>query len=119
MRNRQMIGAAALLLASATVAGAQSQPQQGGTIDVGGRFTSTTGDEARYERYRDLRDGANVNLTFDKTTPNWTLDFKAQNVGYRDGRYALGFKSRRVQFSARFEQTPLNYGYYTRTPYNC
>ena len=68
MRNRLTIGTAALLLASAAFAGAQDKPQEGtatassGTIDFGGRFTTTTGDEARYERYRDLRDGANVNF---------------------------------------------------------
>ena len=60
MRNRLMIGTAALLLASATFAGAQDKPQQAttpsnGTIDIGGRFTDVDGDEARYERYRDLR----------------------------------------------------------------
>src|SRR5512144_3435623 len=111
MRNRLMIGSAALLLASATLAGAQDQPQQGsatsssGTVDIGGRCTSTTGDEARYERYRDLRDGANVNLLYSRETPNWTFDVKAQNIGYRDGRYLLKFNSRRLQLTASFDQT--------------
>ncbi len=124
MRNRLTIGTAALLLASAAFAGAQEKPQQeatpsSGTIDIGGRFTTTDGDEARYERYRDLRDGANVNFLFSKETPNWTFDFLAKNIGYRDGRYQLNFNSRRVKLSAFFDQTPLNYGYYTRTPYDC
>ncbi len=44
---------------------------------------------------------------------------KAQNIGYRDGRYELKFNSRRVQLSAQFDQTPLNYSYDTRTPYDC
>ena len=84
MRNRLMIGTAALLLASATFARAQDKPQQerptpsNGTIDIGGRFTSTTGDEARYERYRDLRNGVNANFVFNKETANWTFDVKAQ-----------------------------------------
>ena len=125
MRNRLMIGAAALLLASATFAGAQDKPQQestpssSGSIDVSGRFTSTDGDEARYERYRDLRDGVDANFKFSKETANWTFDVKAKNIGYRDGRYELFFNSKRVKFNAMFDQTPLNYGYYTETPYNC
>ncbi len=90
-----------------------------GTIDVGGRFTSTDGDEARYERYRDLRNGANVNLLFHKETERWTFDVSAKNIGYRDGRYQMGFNSRRVKLSVLFDQTPLNYGYYTKTPYDC
>jgi Putative outer membrane beta-barrel porin, MtrB/PioB len=127
MRNRLMIGTAALLLASATYAGAQDTPQQQtttpssgtGTFDIGGRFTSTTGDEARYERYQDLRDGVNANFLYDKTTPDWTFDFLAKNIGYRDGRYELNLNSHRIKLTARFDQIPLNYAYYTRTPYDC
>jgi len=123
MRNRLMIGTAALVLASAHFAGAQETPQpettSSGTIDVGGRFTSTDGDEARYERYRDLRDGVNANFFYEKATPNWTFDFAAKNIGYRDGHYELNFNSKRWKLNAFFDQTPLNYGYYTRTPYNC
>ncbi len=124
MRNRLIIGTAALLLASTSYGGAQDKPQQdtspsNGSISVGGRFTTTTGDEARYERYRDLRDGANVDLLYSKETSNWRLDFKAKNIGYRDGSYALSFNSHRVKASLLFDQTPLNYGYSTRTPYNC
>jgi len=139
MRNRLMIGTAALLLASASFARAQDQPQQtdkpqpppaaaeavapetesGGSVDVGGRFTSTTGDEARYERYRDLRDGVNANLLYKKTTPDWTFDLRARDIGYRDQNYQLNFNSHRVQLFATFDQTPLNYAYYARTPYDC
>jgi hypothetical protein len=125
MRNRLMIGTAALLLASATFAWAQDKPQQttadpsNGVIDVGGRFTSTSGDQARYERFRDLRNGANVNLLFNKDTENWTFNVKATNVGYRDGRYVMAFNSRKVSATFLFDSTPLNYSYETRTPYNC
>jgi hypothetical protein len=123
MRNRLMICTAALVLASAYLAGAQETPQpettSGGTIDIGGRFTTTDGDEARYERYRDLRDGVPANFFYKKITPNWTFDFEATNIGYRDQHYELNLNSKRVKLNAFFDQTPLNYGYYTRTPYNC
>ena len=124
MRNRLMIGAAALLLASANLAGAQEKPQpetgtSSGQIDIGGRFTSTDGDEARYERYRDLRDGVNANFSWSKETSKWTLDAFAKNIGYRDGHYELSFSSSRVKFTGYFDQTPLNYAYYSKSPYNC
>jgi hypothetical protein len=123
MRNRLTIGTAALLLASANLAGAQETPQpettSSGSLDVGGRFTSTDGDEARYERYRDLRDGVNANFLYDKQTPNWTFDAFAKNIGYRDGHYELNFESKRIKLNAYFDQLPLNYAYYTRTPYDC
>jgi hypothetical protein len=120
-----MIGTAALLLASATFAGAQATPEQGttpsssGTIDIGGRFTDVDGDEARYERYRDLQNGVNANFLYNKETANWTFDFLAKNIGYRDGRYVLNFNSKRWKVTAFFDQTPTNYAYYARTPYNC
>ena len=124
MRNRLMIGTAALLLASAGFAGAQDKPQpettpSNGTLDIGGRFTTTDGDEARYERYRDLRDGVNANFLYGKETANWTFDVKAKNIGYRDGNYQIGFSSKRVKFNAMFDQIPLNYSYEARSPYNC
>lgn len=120
MRNRQTIAAVALLLASASFAQAQQdRSPSSGVLELGGRVSSTTGDEARYERYRDLRDGANVNLLYKKEDENWAFDIKALNAGYRDQRYLMNFNSRRVKLSLFFDQTPTNYAYYTRTPYNC
>jgi hypothetical protein len=125
MRNRLMIGAAALLLASATVASAQSKPQQettppsNGVVDIGGRFTSASGDEARYERYRDLRSGVNANVVFNKETENWLFNVKASNIGYRDQRYTMDYNSKRVKVSFLFDSIPLNYGYDLKTPYVC
>jgi len=123
MRNRLTIVTTALLLASASIGRAQDTPQPAttaaGTIDVGGRFTSTDGDEARYQRYRDLRDGVNANFSWGKETPSWTLDAFAKNIGYRDGHYELNLNSSKFKVKAYFDQIPLNYAYYTRTPYQC
>jgi hypothetical protein len=125
MRNRLMMKTAALLLASATVGWAQSKPQEqtttpsNGSVDIGGRFTSTSGDAARYERYRDLRSGVNANLIFSKETENWTFNVKATNIGYRDQRYTVDYSSKRVKVSFLFDSTPLNYGYDLKTPYVC
>jgi hypothetical protein len=124
MRNRLTIGAAALLLASATLAWAQDKPQQtaagsSGEITIGGRFTSASGDEARYERYQDLRNGAPVSVLYNRETDNWAFNLKASNIGYRDQNYQANFTSRRVRVSMLFDSTPLNYMYGARTPYTC
>ncbi len=125
MRNRVMIGTAALLLASATFAWAQSKPQEqtttpsNGSVDIGGRVTSTSGDTARYERYRDLRSGVNANVLFNKDTENWSFNVKATNIGYRDQRYTMNYSSKRVKVSFLFDSIPLNYSYDTTTPYVC
>ncbi len=124
MRNRLMIGAAALLLASATACvgagqAAAGRPPRRTGVDIGGRFTSASGDEARYERYRDLRSGANANVLFNKETENWAFNVKATNIGYRDQRYTVDFTSKRVKLSFLFDSTPLNYCYDAKTPYVC
>ncbi len=127
MRNKLLtMSAAALLLASTTIAWAQTKPQpsptptpSNGRLDIGGRFTTTTGDEAQYERYRDLRDGVNANLLYSKETEKWAFDIKATNIGYRDQRYTLNFNSRRLKAFVYFDQTPINYAYYSKTPYVC
>src|SRR6187455_2946447 len=129
MHNKPLIlGITALLVASATLAGAQDSTPPAptptptpfnGSVDIGGRFTSTTGDAARYERYRDLSDGVNANLLFFKETEKWTFDILAKNVGYDDQRYFLNFNSRRVKASLFFDQIPTNYAYYSKTPWVC
>ena len=66
MRTRCVTTIAALLLASASMAGAQTPPTKPeppanvptrGLLDFGYRGGSVTGDEARFERYRDPRPG--------------------------------------------------------------
>jgi len=116
--------AAALLLASAHLAWAQGQTAPPvaatpalGTIDVAPRVTSTDGDEARYERYRDLRNGVYTNLIFGKETADYVADFTAENIGYRDQKYVLDYKRNKVKFNFTFDSIPLNYSYMSATPY--
>jgi len=126
MRNRLMYLTAALVLASATAGMAQQKPAEAaaastsptsGTIDFGFRATSSSGDEARYERYRDLRSGASTNIVFGKETANYLFDVTAKNIGYRDQYYAGNYQSSKVQFNAYFDGVPLNYCYNCATPW--
>src|SRR5262245_9160170 len=108
MRTRTMILIGALLVASASYAQAQDTkpdtPQPAhtlstftpnlGTIDFGYRGTSFTGDVARYNRYRDLRDGPYVNrFRHAKETENTAFRAEANNVGYYDQRYFANLES--------------------------
>src|SRR5215831_14725832 len=109
MRTKTMILIGALLVTSARYAQAQdtkpappqSQQQAAtsftpnlGTIDFGYRGTSFTGDEARYNRYRDLRDGPTVNkFRFAKENDTTAFRAEAANVGYRDQRYYADVES--------------------------
>ena len=125
MRNKYMISAALLVLASASVAGAQQKaaapakaPALQQTWELGFRATTTTGDEARYERYQDLQSGLASKIWMGKETEAVAYEFNAANVGYNDQKYAVSYnKFGKLKFSADFAGQPLNYAYNTLTPY--
>jgi MtrB/PioB family decaheme-associated outer membrane protein len=126
MRTRLIVLTAALLLASAGLARAQAQqtPTEPaptlpftGWVDFGPRISSTSGDAARFERYRDLRSGVNTNAVLSQERSDYTLGFKAENIGYRDGRYQANFSNSKLAFSFMWDSIPLNYSYLTLTPW--
>lgn len=128
MRNRTVILLGALLLASAASMQAEDQQQQTkpaaaqttatpassftpkfGWIDFGYRGDSMSGDEARYNRYRDLRDGATLNtFQLQKETEANYFFARAENVGYRDQRYSANYQNiGRLKASFDWIQVPL------------
>jgi len=125
MRNKHMISAALLVLASASMAGAQQRvtatrmsSAPAGTLELGYRGTPTTGDDARFQRYRDLRSGAAVKFSLGKETDTMAYEFNAANVGFKDQTYAFGYsKFGKLKVSAEFAGQPLNYANNTLTPY--
>jgi hypothetical protein len=88
-----------------------------GTVDVGGQFTGTDGDEARYERYRDMRDGVYTGINVSRQTERSLFDASASHIGYRDQRYGARFVGPRIRFNFDWQSIPLNYSYLTRTPF--
>jgi MtrB/PioB family decaheme-associated outer membrane protein len=125
MRTRILTIAALLLIARVGYAQAPSSPAQppaagspfAGTLDFGGLFTATDGDEARYERYRDARSGAYASLSVNRETPSLLFNARALHPGYRDQRYQASLFSRRVSVGFDWVSVPLNYSYIARTPY--
>src|SRR5215831_8494466 len=66
----------------------------GGQVDVGLRGTIYTNnsDEARYQRYRDLRNGAIADyFRASKDTGKWSFHAQADHIGYRDQRYRADY----------------------------
>ena len=120
MRITHLTLVSALLLIPSP-ASAQAPPpatgQATGTVDVGGMFTTTDGDEARYERYRDTRDGAYTSLSLNRETESYLFNASASHIGYRDQRYAVEYSRPRLNFGFNWISLPLNYSYLTRTPY--
>ena len=130
MHHRLIILTAALLLASVSVARAQQQTppatgaatpsidaESSGFVDFGFRGTSTTGDGARYERYRDLRNGATSKITFGKQTDTYRFDARVDDIGYHDQRYSAGYNRGMLKLTGLWDSIPLNYSYLTSTPW--
>lgn len=98
----------------------QSAGPQARSVDFGIRFNSVEGDEARFQRFRDLRDGPVFNiLHYTRGTETWEVNATAENVGYRDQRYAMDVnRFGRVRFSFEWTQIPWFHGTETQTAYD-
>jgi MtrB/PioB family decaheme-associated outer membrane protein len=106
---------------------APAAPPTKGGVDVGAQITSVSGDEARYQRYRDLRSGVLVDgfhVTHQKDT--WTFNATATHVGYRDQKYTGEItKAGKLTVTFSWDQIPLfysasdsdQYGLLSATPY--
>ena len=120
MRKRCVTILAALLLTSVHQAYAQNPPTKPvpapeipttGLFDVGLRGTSTDGDKARYERFRDLRDGAATVFSMGQNTDQYRFNANFSNAGYRDQLYAAEYSNAKVTLSGLYNGIPLNYYY--------
>ena len=117
MRNRATTLLLAMLLVPAGLAYAQDEKAAGeqpaaGSVDFGGQFTTTKGDEGRYERYKDLRTGGLLDaFVYNRATEAWQFNASATHVGYRDQRYLAQFrKYDRAKITFMWDQIPLTYG---------
>jgi len=140
MRTRLFVTAAALLLLTASARAQEvsgTEPGQdtpkttasGGSdfplvnqLDFGlrGTFFKDNSDRARFQRYRDARDGGTVDLfRFTKETPAYLLNLEGDHIGYRDQRF-FGSINRYGRVKATFEwnEVPLFYSQDSRTLYS-
>ena len=80
-----------------------------GTVDFGFRTENVDGDFARYNRFRDWRQGGYLDrFKFEKETETTFFKATANNVGYRDQRYTGEFQSiGKLKISAGWDQIPL------------
>jgi MtrB/PioB family decaheme-associated outer membrane protein len=130
MQPRLLFGALIALAAAGPAfagqgspAGAAQEPatpsSQAGSVSIGLRLTDISGDPARNQRYRDLREGPVVDgfhYFLDKRS--WRFDTSADHVGYRDQQYFAGIeKLGRLKASFEWNSIPLFNSADTRTLY--
>ena len=90
-------------------------------FQIGGRLSSVEGDPARWQRYRDLRDGVlftNARYEHEWAATGQRFQVAADNVGWRDGRY-VGVLERPGRFTVTgsWDGIPQFYSVDTKTPY--
>ncbi len=93
-----------------------------GQIDFGIRGTAygSNSDEARYQRFRDLRNGPFLDaFRFGNATDQRFFDVRAEHVGYRDQRYVANYNHYgKVKASFEWNQIPLFFSRDTATLYS-
>lgn len=91
-------------------------------IDIGVRGTTfgINSDPARFQRYRDVRDGGTLDrLRLFKDTDAYRYSLQADNVGYRDQRFSASYMNYgKVKANFEWNQIPLFYSQDTRTLYD-
>src|SRR5262245_60880961 len=87
----------------------------------GGRFSSISGDPARFQRYQDLRDGVvftEARYAHGDTDGKWLFRAGGDNVGYRDTRLFADYpQPGRFVISGLWDEIPQFYSVDTKTPY--
>ncbi len=119
MRNRVIVLVGGLLLLLAASASAQVASAQPASVDLGLRFTDIAGDAARFQRFRDISDGAFLErVRLDRQGPNWIFTAGADHAGRRDQRYFAEYRGgSKVRLSFQWDQIPLFVSGDTRTLY--
>jgi MtrB/PioB family decaheme-associated outer membrane protein len=88
-------------------------------VDFGLRGTvfGSGSDEARFQRYRDLRNGPTVDVfQYASDTDARSFTVRADHVGYRDQRYSASYNNYgKLKASFDWNQTPLFYNQDTAT----
>src|SRR3954463_5604737 len=88
---------------------------------LGGRFTSVSGDPARFQRYQDVRDGllfTGGRYALEQPQGDWSLHALADNVGWRDQHYFANYdRPGRFVVSGTWDQIPQFYSVDTKTPF--
>lgn len=91
-------------------------------VDFGIRGTvyGDNADRARYQRYRDLRNGPFADaLRAGSTNEHWSFDVRADRVGYRDQRYTAAYNDfGKLKASFEWNQIPLFFSQDTATLYS-
>src|SRR5262245_28953873 len=90
-------------------------------FQFGARLSNIDGDEARFQRYQDMRNGVlftDARYASEAPQGDWSYKVGADNVGWRDQRFFGNYeRTGRFTVSGLWNQIPQFYSVDTATPY--
>jgi MtrB/PioB family decaheme-associated outer membrane protein len=90
-----------------------------GEVSLRAEHLSIVGEKAKFNEYRDIRDGFTGDAEFQYERENYYLDFSAREVGRKDQSYDLsGGKWGSFKYDFKYDQLPHNFTYNARTFYS-
>ena len=116
MQSRAFLLVMILSLASCWNAFAQDRTLRG-EVSLTPAQVNTKGNRAKFNEYRDLRDGVYGHIGLHYDAGKTYLDFRADDMGYRDQEYKLGGGGRgSYSYYLGYDEIPHNLGLST-TPH--
>jgi MtrB/PioB family decaheme-associated outer membrane protein len=89
-----------------------------GEVSVTGQLLNIEGEKAKFNEYRDIRDGFTGDLMMQYESGNYYIDFGATEVGRKTQRYELsGGKWGSFKYFLSYDQLPHNLTYDAKTLY--
>ena len=89
-----------------------------GEVSVTGQLLNIEGEKAKFNEYRDIRDGFTGDLMMQYESGNYYIDFWANEVGRKTQRYELsGGKWGSFKYFLSYDQLPHNLTYDAKTFY--
>ena len=89
-----------------------------GEISITAEHLSIKGEKAKFNEYRDIRDGFYGDIDLQYESGNYYIDFKGSEVGRKTQRYELsGGKWGSFKYDFSYDQLPHNFTYGAKTFY--
>lgn len=118
MKSKTIIYILALALLAAVSSHAEANKLEG-TISLSGTIADVSGNEAKFNEYRDITDGlySKIRITYDGD--DYFFKFKASDIGYDTQKYKLdGGVWGQFKFYLKYNEIPHNFTYGARTFYS-
>jgi MtrB/PioB family decaheme-associated outer membrane protein len=89
-----------------------------GKVSITGVAPKIEGEKAKFNEYRDIRDGIYVGIDAREETDKYYTDFKAEDIGYKTQEYGLeGGKWGSFKYHFEYTEIPHNFTYGAKSFY--